>query len=165
MHMSVLVIRHGLSEANNRDNIKTIALASMDAPLMKQGQLQAEQLGTRLNAHYAVAVADKRIATSQLRRAQETAEKAGFQRIISYALLNEVAHGVVLPQLRSQLNNNILPNEAIDAAESLLDQPPVEDIWITHGLVIAGLCAVLNVYQDRSLIPRFCEIRELPLAS
>ncbi|MDL2341963.1 MAG: histidine phosphatase family protein [Patescibacteria group bacterium] len=161
--MSVLVIRHALSEANNRNNIGTLAFASMEAALMELGVRQAEALGAKLTAEYSVDPATTTIAVSNLRRTQETAQKAGFKIVNRYAVLNEVSHGITLPHLRGLLDQNFLPVEALTAAEDILAAPPTEPIWITHGLVIAGLCNVLNIHQEKKLIPKFCEIRELDL--
>lgn len=163
--MSVLVIRHGLSEANNRENIGTLAFAGIDSPLMRQGQSQAEDLGYRLSVNYGIQQAEVYVATSELRRTQETAEIAGFRQITPYAILNEVQHGFELPVLKEMIKNRILPPAAATAAELVLVAPPEQAIWITHGLVIAGLCAALGVYQNKTFVPKFCEIRELPIPS
>jgi phosphohistidine phosphatase SixA len=161
--MSILVIRHGLSEANNRHNAGSLAFASGEAPLMALGREQAHQLGEKLAAHYGIDVASQQVATSTLRRTQETAHEAGFTAITAYASLDEVKHGMELPDLRTALYKRHLPYAALVAVETILNDPPPEQVWITHGLVIAGLCEVLNVAQGERFIPKFCEVRELPV--
>ncbi|HSX45358.1 MAG TPA: histidine phosphatase family protein [Candidatus Saccharimonadales bacterium] len=161
--MSVLVVRHGLSEANNRDNIGTLAFASDEAPLMEQGRQQARLLGETLTFNYGVEIGDTEVATSTLYRTQETAREAGFKALKTYAVLDEVLHGIELPQLREMLDKKQLPPAAIEAAENIIENPPSEPIWFTHGLVIAGLCQVMGVAEDQRFIPRFCEVRQLPI--
>jgi len=163
--MSVLVIRHGLSEANNRANLGTLAFASGEAPLMQLGIEQAWELNQRLRTEYDIDVGNTQVATSQLKRTQETAWEAGFHHLATYPVLNEVDHGMELPKLRTALHFKELPEAALKAAETILENPPTESIWITHGLVIAGLCQILGASQDARFIPRFCEIRELPIES
>ncbi len=160
--MSVLVVRHGLSEANNRNNLGNLAFASKDAPLMAKGRIQARSLGERLRTKHFAGI-DSIVATSELLRTKETANFAGFVATHPYESLNEVEHGVDLAALREMLDRKVLPIPAIEAAEALLNNPPTEDIWFTHGLVIAGLSQVLGIAQDERFIPKFCEVRELPI--
>ena len=161
--MPVLVIRHGLSEANNRNNVGTLAFASKEAPLMSEGREQARCLREVLRAEHAITTIEANVATSELLRTQQTAEEAGFRDISIYPVLNEVAHGIVLPGLRDMLDQKLLPPVALEAAQAILENPPAESIWITHGLVIASLCHVLGVSTGERFIPRFCEVRELPI--
>ncbi|MDB5163920.1 MAG: hypothetical protein JWS12_538 [Candidatus Saccharibacteria bacterium] len=161
--MAVLVIRHGLSEANNRNNVGMLAFASKDAPLMEQGRQQARELTAILRIEHDIDTAKTPVATSELLRTQQTAEEAGFTNISIYPVLNEVAHGIALPGLREMLDQKKLPDVALQAAHAILENPPAEDIWVTHGLVIASLCQVLDVAREDRFIPRFCERRELPI--
>jgi broad specificity phosphatase PhoE len=163
--MSVLVGRHGLSEANNYNNVGTLAFASEEAPLMKLGHEQARAMGEILISRYGIIPPYTPVASSVLRRTQQTAHSAGFVDIRTYTQLDEVNHGIDLGELRVTLDRGELPHVAIEAAETTLANPPGEDIWISHGLRIAGLCAVLGVYQNERLIPRFCELRKLPIKS
>ena len=161
--MPILVIRHGLSEANNRNNLGTLAFASGQAPLMEHGREQARLLGKTLAESFGIIPDGKQVATSEMARTQETAREAGFQHLSTYAILNEVSHGMELTDLRAALDKRQLPPAAIEAAEAILETPPSEDVWFTHGLVIASLCQVLGAAQDERFIPRFCEVRELPI--
>lgn len=163
--MSVLVIRHGLSQANNIENFGTPAFGSQHAHLMEQGRTAAVKLRPILLTDYGIDVATTPVAASEFTRTIETARHAGFQAITSYQLLNEVDRGLTLSEKRAVRQTGVVPNEAIDAAQDLLADPPSEQIWFTHGLIIAGLCKTLGVYQNavHRTIPQFCEIRRLPL--
>ena len=161
--MNKLVIRHGLSEANNRDNRGTPAFGSASAPLMAQGWEMAHDAGVFLRAHYNIEPAREVVATSTMLRTQQTALGAGCrpERIITYACLDEVSDQRERAELRVMIDTGVVPPEAIEAAIRVLDAPPAEDIWFTHGLVIAGLSKVLGQHQDKRMIPRFCEVRQL----
>ncbi|HTE58138.1 MAG TPA: histidine phosphatase family protein [Verrucomicrobiae bacterium] len=75
--MSILVARHGLSEANNRDNYGTPAFGNPEAPLMPQGREQATELGEKLTSEYGFDLASEPVAVSMMRRTQDTAITAG----------------------------------------------------------------------------------------
>jgi len=160
--MKVAIVRHGISEANNRNNVGTMAFANPNAPLMGLGREQAKDLGVEMVIARGFS-SDEPIAVSELVRVQETARLAGFYTTRAYPGLNEAVHGLPLDDLRTLLGKGELPPKAIVQAETLLNNPPEERIWISHGLVIAGLCQALGIYQDKRLIPAFCEIRELDL--
>ena len=161
--MSILVVRHGLSHANNRAAITTPVFSAEQAPLMAGGRAQARIMGKFLIDTYHLLPSDTPVATSTLLRAQQTAVTAGFTDIQPYAQLDEVPHGMPLPELRALLDNGRLPKIALQQAEQTLAHPPKESVWITHGLRIAALCALLDVHQDERPIPHFCEVRELPI--
>jgi broad specificity phosphatase PhoE len=164
--MPILVVRHALSEANNRDNVGTLAFAAEGAPLMDKGEDQAREGAMKLRDMYGVTPATTSVAVSHLLRTRQTALVMGFpeERITAYRLLDEVAHGMEGITLRAMLDGGELPPAAFKAAEALLAQPPAERVWVTHGLVIAALSNVLGVSgRYERLIPRFCEVRELPL--
>lgn len=158
--MKIIVARHGLSESNNHNNLQTLAFANPNAPLMDLGKKQAKELGIKLvkSNNFDLNCA---VAVSELKRTQQTAYYAGFKYLHKYTLLNEVLHGLPLLELRKLIDGKELPQESLDQANSLLEDPPQEQIWISHGLVIAGLCKVLGIHQDKRLIPKFCETREL----
>jgi len=158
-----LVIRHSLSEANNRANFGTPAFASADAPLMQEGRMMAAELGVDLHEKYELNTDATIAATSTMLRTQQTATGAGFDvsNLRPYSVLDEVPRMREFIELRAMLDAGIVPPEAIEAAYRLLKDPPEEEVWFTHGLVIAGLCKVLGVYQNERTVPKFCEIREL----
>ncbi len=160
--MKVLVVRHALSEANNRSSL---AFGSVEAPLMEEGRVKARELGKLLVAKYDVNLEEVTAATSQLVRARETAEEAGLnpKKTVTNPLLNEVVTGLAPLQLRAVIDAEELPEAAEIAAIRLLDAPPEQPIWIAHGLLIASLCRALGTAQDQRFIPHFCEVRELDI--
>lgn len=161
--MNILVVRHGLSQANNRENYGTPAFGSANASLMDEGTVQATQAGEILKNEYHVSPDTTPVAVSNMRRTWETANFAGFHILRPYESLNEAMRGLTLEQIQHIRRTRELPLPALRVAEKILDNPPEEDIWFTHGLVIASMCKILNVHQNRPAIPTFCEIRELPL--
>ena len=164
--MSKLVIRHGLSEANNRENFGTPAFGHRDARLMKQGILDAVHLNQILSVDYTIEPSTTTAAVSELRRTWETANFAGFHSLRPYESLNEVSGGLTYDEIKNIRATKKLPAFVLRTAEETLNNPPEEEVWFTHGLLIAGMCKVLGVYQEPVIQrpwPRFCEIRELPL--
>lgn len=162
--MSKLVIRHALSEANNRDNLNDgkPAFGAPWASLMPDGEQQARELGQRLHDEYGLVVAKTPVATSNFKRAEDTAKLAGFVKRRTAAILGEVDHGLAPLKLRAMLDRNEFPPASHEAAEAVLNNPPHEPVWVAHGLLIAALCDVLGVKSER-FIPRFCEVRKLPI--
>jgi hypothetical protein len=158
--MSVLVIRHGLSEANDKT---TPAFGRADASLMAMGIVQAAGLGESLMATYGVDPAQEAAAASEMLRSQQTATVAGYATVRHYTVLNEVSVPKT-PELRGLLDKGVIVPQAREAAELVLANPPAEKIWFTHGYLIAALCQATGVdTTDLRFIPRFCEIRELPI--
>lgn len=162
MSMSIVMGRHGLSEANNEKNVGTMAFAHEQASLMGLGREQAQTMGGLLVVQFNIDPASDSVAVSEMRRTEETAEEAGFKSITRYSSLDEIRHGMDLLELRAMLDEGKLPPVAIRMAEETLSSPPKERVWISHGLRIAGICAVLGIHQEKRLIPRFCETREIP---
>jgi hypothetical protein len=162
--MSKLLCRHSLSEANNRNNYGTPAFGHADAPLMPEGRLIAQNMGDEFEAQHGIIPATTAAAVSKMLRAQETAREAGFVNLSEYAILNEVDTQLPHPELKDAIANRRHTSVALKAAELILENSPEERVWITHGLIIASLCEVLGVSsQFEHFVPRFCEIRELPI--
>lgn len=151
--MKRYVIRHGVSAANDEESP---AFGSPMAHLLDTGRQQARDVRPQL------AFADPRepVATSELLRAQETAQEAGFTNIARCALLNELTTELSTEELVATLADKVVPPAGLRRAKEIITNPPSETIWFTHGLVIASLCEILGVTGD-TFIPRFCEIREL----
>lgn len=160
--MTVLVVRHGLSEANNRDSIGTPAFGAADAPLMELGVRQARQLGLELHDRHGIGTDSTDVAVSTMLRTQQTARTAGFARQAIYPMLDEVSLPD-LAEMRRTIDAGKLPDVARAMAGRILKNPPAQRLWFTHGLLIAALCAALGLPAGPRFIPRFCEIRELPL--
>lgn len=158
---SVLIIRHGLSEANNHENFGTPAFGNPDADLMPDGRLQAERLGRLLAADYGINQLLEPVAVSSMRRTRETAIAAGFRRLRIFPELNEEKGGLSDAEIALCLVERRPPQATTEAARLALENPPSERIWFSHGLLIATICQELGVYQDARFTPKFCEIREL----
>lgn len=161
--MSILVIRHGLSEANNRENYGTPAFGNPEASLMPAGREQASVLGELLVSDFGIELESEPVAVSMMRRTQETAIVAGFIKLHLYSELNEEKGNMTDAETRTALQARRPPAATIAAAKQLIECPPEEKIWVTHALLIATICQELGVYQDERFTPKFCEVRELPL--
>ena len=161
--MSILVIRHGLSEANNRENYGTPAFGSPEASLMPAGREQASALGELLVADFGIRLANEPVAVSMMRRTQETAIVAGFRKLHLYPELNEEKGNMTDAETKTALQTRRPPEATVLAARKLIEQPPAEQVWVAHALLIATICQELGIYQAERFTPRFCEVRELPL--
>lgn len=161
--MSVLVIRHGFSAANDREQYGTPAFGNPDSSLMPHGKEQATQLGKKLVNEYGLDLTTEPVAVSELRRTQETAIVAGFRWLHLFPELNEEKGGVSDEEVRIMLHQRRSPEATIEAARRIIANPPQERVWVTSAWIIATLCQELDVHQDLRYTPKFCEIRELPL--
>lgn len=162
--MSKLVGRHALSEANNHHNFGKPAFGHADAPLMYKGRAMAQAMGGEFIVVHGIIPAITPIAVSKMRRSQETAELAGFVDLRQYESLNEVEAQMSYTDLREAIDNRRYIPLALEAAELLLEDPPEEPAIVAHGLLIAHVCEVLGVaHEFENFIPKFCEIRELPI--
>ncbi len=162
--MSKLVARHSLSEANNRDNYGTPAFGHADAPLMSEGRTIAQKMGKEFEVSHGIIPFTTLAAVSMMLRSWETAVEAGFVDLNEYEILNEVDTKLPHPELKAMMANRQHTEVALKAAHLILENPPEEQIWVTHGLIIASLCEVLGIAnQFEHFVPKFCEIRELPI--
>lgn len=158
--MSKLLIRHGLSEANDRSSA---AFGMSDAQLLPQGIEHARSVRRILVAHYGLDPEQDSAAASLMLRSQQTAQVVGFKVVSNYAILNEVEVPKT-PELRTALDSKAIVPEARDAAEAVLANPPKEDVWFTHGYLIAAVCELTGFEQgDHRFIPKFGEVRELEI--
>jgi broad specificity phosphatase PhoE len=157
------VARHGFSAANNRDNFGTPAFGNPDAPLEELGREQARLMGYQLKNEFGINLRSTAVAVSSLRRSQETAQEAGFHKLRIYSQLDEIEHGLSYEELGEALQTASPPQTAFDAVDLMINDPPPEGVWVTHALRIATLCRVQNVYQDARFLPKFGEIRSIPV--
>lgn len=141
----VLVIRHGHSEANSK-GIDT-PWDKMFAPLDERGKRESRQLGELLLREYGFDVSQS-VAVSDLLRAQQTAEYAGFENTTPYDVLNEVRGEFASVDWREEMKHGIIPDSVREAGHRLLENPPAEEIWFSHGLTISALCSVLGKTLD-----------------
>jgi broad specificity phosphatase PhoE len=161
--MSILVVRHGLSEANNRENYGSPAFGNPDAPLMEAGRIQAISVGNQLEEDFGIDRETDIVAVSTMLRTQETAVVAGFHKISIYPLLNEEKGNLADEEVRAAIDTKRPPELTRKAARFLIENKLPEKVWISHGLLIATICQELGVYTNERFTPRFGEIRELPL--
>jgi phosphohistidine phosphatase SixA len=161
--MTKIVVRHGFSSANDRENYGTLAFGNQKASLHEKGEEQAFMLGRLLVVDFGIKLEDDVVAVSEMRRSQETAIVAGFRRIHIYPELNEEKGGLSDADIRIALESRRPPEAAIKAAQSVIEHPPEEQVWVTHALLIATICQQLGIYTNERFTPKFCEIRELPL--
>jgi hypothetical protein len=164
---TVWVIRHAHSTANTTEasasmTAEGLAFANQSAGLTERGAIECHTLSSFLPEKYGIVPSWTTVAVSEFSRTQLTAELLGFKKRTSYPELNEVDHGMALDVLRGMLRQNQVPPVALTAARKTLDQPPAEDVWVTHGLLIAGLCTLLGTAnQYERPVPRQCEVRQL----
>jgi len=158
--MSVLVIRHALSFANHSGSP---AFRDPEAALMLRGQQHASYLGKVLTRDYDIDVSQTPVGVSEYLRSQETAHVAGFQRAQVYPRLNEISHNLNRTEWRAMIAEGRLPQDALDEAEARLALPFTEKVLFSHGLLIACMGMVLGMPPSKRIIPKFCEVRELPI--
>ncbi len=157
-----LLVRHGLSEANNYENYGTPAFGNPESSLMPKGREQATKLGGLLVTRYTIDVATEPVAVSMMRRAQETAIVAGFRYLHICPELDEEKGGVPDEQVKEMLLNRQSPEATRTAARNLIENPPEEKVWVLHAWLIATICDELDINFER-FTPKFCEVRELPI--
>ena len=162
--MKKYLVRHGLSQANNHENIGTPAFGSANAELMAEGWEHARRAGEILISHYGFTPATTPVATSRMLRTKQTAEGAGFvtTNMTEYPLLDEVTSHMSLDEIVDAIQSQQPPTYAIEQVEALLCSPPEEPIWFTHGFVIAAICYVRGITTTR-FIPKFGEVREISI--
>jgi len=153
--MHYLLIRHAQTDANR---LNRALYGKRGAPINDAGRQQAEKLRVQLT-QLGIAPTEP-VAVSELLRTAQTAEAAGLQRLVVYAVLNEVS--TPDPFKTNQLiAQGHIPEEARAAARRILAHPPKELIWVTHGQVIAALMEALGQADAHNRIPDFCEIRRI----
>lgn len=155
--MKYLLIRHGKTDANR---LTRAAFGKEGAPLNELGKEQALQLGKHLSS--LGIEKNQSVAVSEFLRTKQTAILAGFKTAIQNSLLNEV----ITPSPKHTIEliaKEKLPKQALEAAKAILANPPKEQIWITHGLLIAAIEHLTGQHKSNNFIPDFCETIELDL--
>ena len=161
MNRTVYIIRHAKSLGNRR-NRATFGVKG--AGLSVEGVNTAKKLKKAL-ADLGIDANKEPVAVSELIRTRQTAEQAGFKRITTTPLLNEVDSGLQPDTLDRMLLNKAVPKAAIAAAKKLLKHPPAEQVWVTHGLLIAGLAHELNIPVHKLFVPEMASITTLTIPS
>lgn len=154
--MKRFVIRHGATGVK-RDERK--AFGVQGPPIDELGQKQAAELKKNL-IKLGIDPSTEPVAVSNFLRTRQTAEFAGFTNIQARPVLDEIFTGIPGEELRAMLEVEKLPLIVLERAQAILDNPPKEKLWITHGLVIMGLKQLLSVKAD-SFDPPNCEILEI----
>lgn len=147
--MEVLLIRHAQTDGK--------PLSEVDGPELSEfGRAQARGLRGELTRR-GIDVSTVAAAVSALLRARQTAADAGLVNTAVYPLLNEVntADPSRTPKL---LDQGLLPEEALAAADALLRDPPRQQIWVTHGLVMMGLLERLGMTDPEHFVPGYCQV-------
>lgn len=166
---TILVIRHGRSTANEPGvpsgmTAEGLAFANRFAELDDKGKRECNELAAILPTEHGVDAYNTHVAMSEFVRTHQTAMLLGFRGDLAtpYRELNEVDHGMALETLRVMLRQNQIPPIALRTAETTLQRAPSESIWVSHGLLIAGMCAVLGITNRYERpVPRQCEVRQL----
>jgi broad specificity phosphatase PhoE len=154
--MKYLLIRHAKTDANV---IRSIKLGEEGAPLNELGEGQARSLAVKLK-DLGVNTDVEPVAASELLRAVQTAELAGFKKVESNSLLNEIT--IDDPEsTRVLISQAKVPTQAKEAAQRIIRNPPKQKIWVTHGLVITALLVELGLDDPQHFIPDYCEILEI----
>ena len=168
--MKVLLGRHALSHANNYEESAvnnpdtTLAYGHPDAVLMNKGILQSIGMGYVFIDDYHVDPRSTPVAVSRMTRSRQTAQFAGFMRRTIYPALDEVDTGYDKDKLKETNAAGINTEVGLRIAEAILADPPEELVWITHGLVIAGITEILGLTDKfENFVPKFCEIREIEI--
>ncbi|MCB9823297.1 histidine phosphatase family protein [Candidatus Nomurabacteria bacterium] len=159
MSRKVLIIRHAKSVGGRHDKH---LYPKEGAPLSDQGLKDVSKIRDYL-IELGVDIESEPVAVSELIRTRQTAEVAGFKTIKSYSVLNEVNTGLSPEELERMLQIKLVPKEAIDRAKKLLENPPLENIWVTHGLLVAGLAELLRIPKEQLYIPDMASVTEITL--
>ena len=156
MSRTILLIRHAKAIGGRYDRH---LFPEEGAPLSDQGVEDAKSLNDtlqNLNIDF-----QQTVAVSELLRTKQTAIYAGFQYVKQYDVLNEIDSGMAEPELEELIKNKEVPRQAVIAAKRLLKNPPEEDIWVTHGMLIAGIGHVLNIPTTDLYIPDMASITKI----
>ena len=164
--MSIIVVRHAPFREAYNDPLR--GYQQVGPQLTEEGRTMIpKELVPSLEKHR-IDPKDSRVAISNSSWTRLTAEAAGFKDdgMTAYGYLDDVAQGMERSVLHALLKAGKLPKAAIRRAKEILTDPPQESVWISHGLVIAGLCEVLGVTADfERPVPQFCEVRVLDIAA
>ena len=161
---TIYLVRHGLSYANNREHA---AFGSPEAELMPRGIEQAHDARAVLLGQYALQTGLP-VATSTMTRARQMAQEAGFDTATTYSELDEIDLNLLnitdYAAERARWKAGDLHQSVLEQAQQTLDVAPVEQVWFTHGLRIAGICRLLDQHQDARTIPDFGEVRQITIS-
>lgn len=155
----VYIIRHA-QNAGTRFN--QADFGKEGASLIEAGIQESLRLTPQLQK-LGINVGAEPVAVSELVRTQQTATHAGFTHLAINSLLNEVKTEHSPDTLELMLKTNQLPVAARTAAHKLLANPPREKVWVTHGLLIAGIAAELGLTSHELFIPTMGSLTTIQL--
>lgn len=155
--MTFYIARHGVSRANDHNDP---AFGKPDAGLLPAGVEQAIEMGGYFD-NLGFDNLNTVVAISTMKRSRQTALAAGFFALQPYKLLDELC--LETHEKMAAKHSQKLPIESLKETEALLNNPPQEKIWVTHGLRAACIFKILDIYQNEPFIMRFCEVREVSI--
>ncbi len=148
--MKRIIIRHGHTgvDRDARDSF-----GAEGPPISKQGVADAERAGREIEK-LGINLAAEPVAISTYLRTKQTAEAAGFKKLRADPSLNEIFTGIPNDQLKDMVAKRQVPEIVLQKAQAILDNPPPEKVWVTHGLVIIGLRELLGMQADPFDLPQ-----------
>ncbi len=159
MRRKVIIIRHAKAIGGRHDRH---LFPKEGAPLSDEGRVAALKLKTVLE-QLGIDTEKEPVAISQLIRTKQTAQIAGFKKMNEYGILNEVNTGLSPEELNKVIANKDVPKIAKKAAMNLLKNPPKENIWVTHGMLIAALAEELGIIKKVLYIPELASATEIEI--
>lgn len=156
--MKRYIARHGHTGVTRDQRLQ---FGKSGPPLDTKGQKQAKELQFKLLS-MGVDAQTTPVVVSEYLRTRQTAELAGFQVIGENSLINEIFTGIPNETLKGMVSKQKLPQIVLDKAQAILDNPPEQKVWITHGLVIMGLRQLLGINAE-PFDPPHCEVIELEI--
>jgi phosphohistidine phosphatase SixA len=159
MQRIVYIIRHSQAEGTRYNRM---LFGKEGGALTEEGIQEAKTLKLQLKA-LGIDVNTEHVAVSDLQRTYQTASYAGFMNITVNSLLNEVNTGLPPEELEILLENKHAPEAAIKAAKAILDNPPAERVWVTHGLVVAGIAHELGIAPGELFVPEMGSVSKVTI--
>lgn len=159
MSRVIYLVRHAQSEGHrhNRADYGKEGGALLDAGIAESKALKHKFLALGINPKI------EQVAISELKRTYQTAIYAGFTNITKYPSLNEVDPPLDPELIEDMIKRKELPEDAVIRARVILENPPPENIWVTHGLIIAGLATELGIPLDHLFIPKMGSISTIEI--
>ena len=155
----VIIIRHAIATGGRHDRH---LFPPEGAPLSEQGIEDAKKLKPQL-IEMGIDLENEPVAVSKMIRTTQTAQNAGLQNLTEYEVLNEVDAQLPPEELDATIEAKQVPERAKEAAKRLLENLPKENVWVTHGMLIAALAEQLEIPKDELYIPVLATITKLEL--
>ena len=147
----ILMIRHAHSNANRCGHAGMLLPGQQDFGLTPKGREQAERLGNDLRERLGCDMGKIAVAASEFWRTQETAQLAGFKTINVYPQLNEIMNSSPWKAGTQLVRGNFQRARDL-AVHNLLTNQPEEDIWFSHGFLMADLIKMSGRQRKHILI-------------